>query len=218
MTHHHHEPVDADPGAHWEARYGESEQIWSGRANASTAAVAQTLTPGRALDLGSGEGGDAIWLAEHGWQVMAVDLSSTAVERARAAAVARHVPQDAVTFEAHDLTTWQPPSGHPGFDLVTASFFHSDVALERTEILRRAARWLTPGGHLLLVSHAAPPPWSQHHDHRPMPSPQEELAELDLPSSDFDTVLCEVRRRPAVSPDGEETTLDDGVTLVRRRP
>jgi len=66
--------------------------VWSGRVNAVVSEVASTLVPGDALDLGCGEGGDAIWLAGHGWRVTAVDVSQTAVARARVAGQATGIP------------------------------------------------------------------------------------------------------------------------------
>ena len=73
----------------WEQRYAGAERVWSGRVNATLAAIAGGLEPGRALDLGCGEGGDVIWLAENGWHATGVDLSPTAIDRARTAASAR---------------------------------------------------------------------------------------------------------------------------------
>ena len=69
---------------HWEQHYGERERIWSGRVNVQFAEIVGDLTPGRALDLGCGEGADSVWLAEQGWTVVAVDISDTALGRARA--------------------------------------------------------------------------------------------------------------------------------------
>ena len=69
--------------AEWEERYAGSHKVWSGRVNPTLAAVVEPLVAGRALDLGCGEGADALWLAAHGWQTTGVDVSPTAVERAR---------------------------------------------------------------------------------------------------------------------------------------
>ncbi|MYW72647.1 class I SAM-dependent methyltransferase, partial [Pseudonocardia sp. SID8383] len=66
--------------AFWDAHYDTRPQIWSGDANAALVAEAADLPPGRALDVGCGEGGDAVWLAARGWRVDAVDVSPVAVE------------------------------------------------------------------------------------------------------------------------------------------
>lgn len=79
----------------WEERYRQSERVWSGEPNSAVVAETAGLSPGRALDLGCGEGADAIWLAAHGWNVTGVDVSATAVERARLEAQRRSL--DAVT-------------------------------------------------------------------------------------------------------------------------
>src|SRR3954470_6989189 len=73
--------------AEWDARYGERDgAMWSGRPNGRLVAEVADLAPGRALDVGCGEGADAIWLAQRGWTVTAIDVSAVAVDRARAAA------------------------------------------------------------------------------------------------------------------------------------
>ena len=68
-----------DPSAFWEQRYAGAESIWSGRVNETLAALVGELAPGRSLDLGSGEGGDVIWLAERGWRATGIDLSATQI-------------------------------------------------------------------------------------------------------------------------------------------
>src|SRR5881628_1769817 len=163
----------------WEAHYGERERIWSGRVNAQLPGILADVSPGRALDLGCGEGGDAVWLAENGWQVTAVDVSATVIGRAAAAAEARGV-RDRIVFERHDLSDSFPEGI---FDLVSAQFLHSTVRLERPQILRHAADAIAPGGRLVIVDHAAAPPFSKKvpHDH-PFPTPEEVLTELDLPA------------------------------------
>lgn len=160
------QPTSVDsPADHWERRYSGGEIRWSGNVNESTAAVVRTLDAGDVLELGCGEGGDAVWLAEHGWQVTAVDISPTATARGAEAASDRGV-SSSIEWVAHDLTTWHTDKR---FDLVTASFFHSEVELQRIDILRRAADRLRPGGHLLLVTHvfeteADIPPWARASD------------------------------------------------------
>lgn len=90
---HAHGNADSAPVDFWEERYGSSGQVRSGRVNATTASVVADLeaagvVPGTALDLGCGEGGDALWLARRGWRVTGLDISPTAIGRARDAAVA----------------------------------------------------------------------------------------------------------------------------------
>ncbi len=199
----------------WEERYAASVAVWSGRVNAVLGDIVAELEPGRALDLGCGEGGDAVWLARQGWQVTGVDVSSTAVGRARGAAAASGVA-DRTRFVVVDLADWQDEGG---YDLVAASFLHSPVEFPRTEVLRRAAGSLSRGGHLLVVGHAALPPWADApdgHEHSFL-GPDEELAALSLEPAEWVPVLAETRPREATGPDGERATLEDAVLLVRRR-
>ena len=92
----------------WEQRYAQRPRVWSGSVNTTLAAVARGLVVGTALDLGCGEGGDAIWLARGGWQVTAVDISTTALERARTAAAAAGVPDGRIDWVAADLACMKP--------------------------------------------------------------------------------------------------------------
>ncbi|MCW2512865.1 MAG: Methyltransferase type 11 [Mycobacterium sp.] len=216
MSTHDHRATDPSKSAkeYWDAHYGERERIWSGRVNAHFAEVVAELTPGRVLDLGCGEGGDAAWLAEHGWQVTAVDISETAIARATEEARSRGVA-DRIRFERHDLSDSFPEGT---FDLISAQFLHSTVRLERPQILRNAANAVTPGGHLVIVDHGGMPPWSTKvpHDH-PFPSAEEVIADLDLPSSEWDRVRVEAIDRNATGPDGQQATIQDHVIVLRRR-
>ncbi|MBS3179764.1 MULTISPECIES: class I SAM-dependent methyltransferase [unclassified Pseudoclavibacter] len=235
MTSHHHHASDAsDPSAasgtnaaaaadqpqapteFWEQLYSAKPAVWSGRVNANLASVAGALTPGRALDLGCGEGGDAIWLAQQGWRVTGIDISTVAIDRARAAALTAGIDESLIDFVAGDLETWRPDEP---LDLATASFFQSPVHLPRTQILREAALMLAPGGHLLTVAHAGPPSWvetSEHPAHL-FVHPEREVADLALPADEWEAVVAELRTREVTSPDGEPGTLEDSVVLLRRR-
>ncbi|TCU43783.1 tRNA1(Val) A37 N6-methylase TrmN6 [Curtobacterium sp. PhB25] len=204
----------------WEQRYAERDGIWSGRVNAVLADVAGALptAPGggarRALDLGCGEGGDVVWLAEQGWDALGVDLSVTAIERGSRASVSAGV-EERTAFVAADLATWETAAR---FGLVTASFLQSwPVEIPRAEILRRATGFVAGGGHLLVTAHAAPP-----HDDLPaemreyrFPTPDEDLTALQLDGS-WDVVAAELRPRTATTPDGDPHEVLDSVVLVRR--
>ncbi len=205
------------PAAFWDRRYAERDRIWSGEANQALVAAAAGLRPGRALDLGCGEGGDSVWLARQGWRVTAVDIAATAIVRAKKFAASHAIPDGRITWVVDDLGSWQP--GGP-YDLVSACFLQSPIDFPRTTVLRRAASAVAPGGHLLVVSHAEPPPWAKGHNHarHRFPGPAEELAGLQLPGAGWDTVISEARPRQAFGPDGEEATLRDTVILAYRRP
>ena len=200
----------------WEQHYSAAERVWSGRANATLVDVVHDLPPGTALDLGCGEGGDAVWLALRGWQVTGVDVSRTALQRA-----ARHAEDagvaDRVRTERHDLGASFPDGT---YDLVSAAFLHApaQVELARAAVLRRAAAAVAPGGLLVVVGHATPPPWAppEHAAHVDLPSPQEVLDALQLPEQDWRTERLELVERTATGPQGQTGTLEDSLVVVRR--
>ncbi|PWC06766.1 class I SAM-dependent methyltransferase [Mycetocola zhujimingii] len=209
-----------DPAAFWEARYfstqGDNGGMWSGRVNATVEHEVSGLTPGTALDLGSGEGGDALWLAAHGWDVTAVDISATALAVGAARAAASGLA-DRISWVQADLTTWHPSTE---FDLVTAAFLHSPVELPREDILRRATAAVAPGGRLLVVGHGAFPPGASHdhadnHDAPPLPTPDVVLASLELPAG-WVVETNALVDRPITGRDGTTLTLVDSVLRVRR--
>ncbi|TFD45127.1 class I SAM-dependent methyltransferase [Cryobacterium frigoriphilum] len=235
-THHTHDnttPQDPneDPATFWENRYSGPVPSWSGRANAALEREAAGLTPGTALDLGCGEGGDAIWLARGGWRVTGVDISASALALGEATAVSGGVGESIRWLQA-DLAVWQPDAN---YDLVTAHFLHSPVELPREVILRRAANAVAPGGLLLVVGHAGVPPWAeqahghghedaqnqghdQGHDGSAMPTPEEVLASLNLTMSEWTVVTCALVERSATMPDGSQIALPDSVLSLRRTP
>lgn len=207
----------AERNAHWEARYAEKDRFWSGKVNATLADIVQTLTPGTALDLGCGEGADAVWLAERGWRTTGIDVSASAIARATAAASARGLDDTRLRFLTGDASAHVPAQS---FDLVTSSFLHSwEDDFPRIEILRAVSGAVAPGGRMLVISHAAPPPWAreQHSHPHAMRSPAEELALLALDPAEWHVERAEVVSRATNDPEGNPATLDDGVLLLERR-
>lgn len=204
------------PADFWEERYAGPDRVWSGRVNQVLADVASSLAPGRALDLGCGEGADAIWLARRGWTVTGIDISPSAVRHAAEAARAEGIPEDRIAFVAGDLGTL----GAEGrYDLVTASFLQSPVVLPRTRILRAAAGCVSSGGHLLITSHASGPPWG-HRAEGPGPqfvTPAEDLDALALDPEEWTIRVAQLRPRQILDPHGSPASIDDSVVLVQRR-
>jgi SAM-dependent methyltransferase len=203
-----------DAQEHWEQHYGAPERIWSGRVNARLAEAVEPLRPGRALDLGCGEGADALRLAYRGWRVVAVDVSHTALQRAAADALYRGLERR-IDFQWRDLSDNFPEGT---FDLVAAHYLHSPVRLDREHVLRRAAEAVAAGGLLLIVDHGAAPPWASKlaHDHL-FPGVDEVVASLNLDDNEWERVRVESVLRSAVGPEGQTGTVTDNVILLRRR-
>lgn len=197
----------------WDARYAESHRIWSGNPNAALVRETSDLAPGHALDLGCGEGADAIWLAKRGWRVTATDVSRIALERA-----AEHAKEEGVTdlidWQWHDLGATFPAGT---FDLISAHFLHSHGELDRDAILRTAAANVAPGGVLLVVGHCGFPAWetNPHPDVR-FPAPDEVLAALELPDGQWEVLRSEEHERIQNDPEGRPTTRTDNTLMVRR--
>ena len=135
----------------WDARYAESERIWSGRPNQRLVEEVADLAPGRALDVGCGEGADAVWLAEHGWSVTALDVSEVALARVQEHAAEAGFADRVATLH-HDLMAGGPAPGR--YDLVSAFFFH--VLPEVFEGFYRGLAGLVDSGRDLAGGRAPP--------------------------------------------------------------
>ncbi|MFC7713473.1 SAM-dependent methyltransferase [Nonomuraea recticatena] len=187
--------------------------MWSGDPNAALVREAADLEPGTALDLGCGEGGDAVWLASRGWRVTATDISRVALERAAAHAKQAGVA-DRIDWQQHDLGASFPEGS---FDLVSAHFLHSPGDMPREKILRFAAGAVAPGGVLLIVGHAGFPSWEpEPHPAVHLPTPQEVLESLELPEGQWEVQRCEEYEREQTAPDGRPGTRLDNILRVRR--
>lgn len=212
------EALEAAPtGAaeYWENRYRENGKSWSGRVNAALEREVTGLAPGTALDLGCGEGGDALWLARAGWSVTAVDIAPSAL----AIGAAAQQPGDDIDWVAADLAEWHPTTS---YDLVASSFLHSTVELPRVAILRMAASAVAVGGQLLVVGHSGAPHWARHdgmphtHNESELPAPAALLASLELEAEDWEVVTSALLERPVTAPDGSASSIVDSVLRLRR--
>ncbi|WP_405941683.1 class I SAM-dependent methyltransferase [Streptomyces sp. NBC_00207] len=197
----------------WDERYSESTRIWSGNPNAVLVREVQDLSPGRALDLGCGEGADAVWLARRGWRVTGADISKVALGRAAEHAAEAGV-DELVEWQRHDFTE-SFPDGE--FDLVSACFLHNYGDFPRARVLRTAAAAVAPGGVLLVVGHAGGPSWDpDRHAEIGFPTPDEVLAQLELAEGAWEVLLAEEHVQALDGPDGRPGTRPDNVVKVRR--
>ncbi|MEU6642588.1 class I SAM-dependent methyltransferase [Saccharomonospora sp. NPDC046836] len=197
----------------WDETHAARPAAHDPRPNARLTETVTGLSPGDVLDLGCGDGGDALWLAGRGWHVTAADISAVAVERLAALADA-HGLGDRVTAVRYDLGGAFPQGE---FDLICAHYLHSPFDLDRATVLRSAAHALRQGGRLLVVDHgsAAPWTWNQDHDVR-YPSPREVAADIDLDAATWAVERADTPRRIATGPGGRTAEVIDHVLLIRR--
>jgi SAM-dependent methyltransferase len=197
------------------------EQVWrNGRAAAMRSAPTNPhlvrevadLTPGTVLDAGCGGGAEAIWLAEHGWQVTAADVAHAALAVAADRAAAKGVTER-VRWVRADLSTWVPDAD---YDLVTTHYAHP--AMPQLEFYDRLASWVTPGGTLFVVGHL-------HHDfhgHSDGPPVEASVTAADITArldpGGWEIATARETHRSVPGADGRTTSLHDVVVRARRRP
>ena len=129
----------------WDRLYGEKEWALPLEPNALLLDLVSPLEPGRALDLGAGEGRNTVWLSKRGWRVTAVDFSRVAIEKARRRAEKCGLEPE---FVVADLADFRPTARV--YDLVLSAYVHPEAA-QRTAMFAVAAEAVAPGGHLLVV-------------------------------------------------------------------
>lgn len=194
----------------WDERYSGDGKVWSGDPNPQLVAEVSGLEPGTALDVGSGEGGDVIWLARQGWRVTGADFSANGLARAATHAEEAGVGDrtewwqvDARAFDAEGRT----------WDLVTTHFLHPPDG-GMSAVVASLATAVAPGGHLLVVGHA---PSGRHaqmsESHRRAMFLAADLVPA-LPEG-FEPLVVEQRPR-TVTRDGETIEIDDSTLLARR--
>ena len=191
----------------WDRRYAGRELLWTGEPNRFLVAETAGLRPGRALDIACGEGRNAVWLAEQGWQATGVDFSEVALAKARQLADVRGVQTDWV---APDLVDYRPEPY--AFDLVIV-FYLQVSAAQRHAIVRAAAEAVAPGGTFLLVAHDS----SNLEQGYGGPQESEVLYTAEDVVADLDGLQVERAarvERPVQTPEGERVALDALVRAV----
>jgi SAM-dependent methyltransferase len=202
-----------EPARFWDEHYEKHSPAAEPRVNARLEEIATGLTPGEALDLGCGPGGDTLWLARQGWRVTAVDISGVAIAGLAGRAKSLGLG-DRITAEQHDLAR-SFPAGQ--FDLVSAHYLHTSFDLPRAHVLRTAAQALSPGGRLLVVDHGSIAPWSWNQDQDThFPTPSEIAASLGLDPRRWTVERADAPRRVATGPGGRTAEVVDHVLLIRR--
>lgn len=197
----------------WDERYRSKPKIWSGQPNPQLTAEVSELAPGTALDLGCGEGADAIWLAGCGWTVTGLDVSTVALDRAAAHAREAGVTEH-IEWVQQDLAGWVPERQ---YDLVSAQFLHS--TLQPWEpVLRLAAAAVRVDGTLLIVGHHPDglPPWGTHHEPENYFTADDLVRELGIEAPEWRLDVAETRQRSVTGPDGGAAILADAVLRATR--
>ena len=200
-------PMDSQA---WNRRYEGTELIWTAEPNRFLVQETRDLVPGRALDVGCGEGRNAVWLAEAGWDVTAVDFSDVGLAKGARLADSRGV---FVKWVLADVRSHDPGSG--SFALVIVLYLHLP-APERRSALAHAAAAVAPGGLLLLVGHDSSNLAEGHggpRDPAILFTPDEVAAEL--PGLEIER--AERVRRPVSTQDGEVDAIDALVRATRPR-
>ncbi|GAA1196764.1 class I SAM-dependent methyltransferase [Prauserella alba] len=195
--------------AFWDERYREQQQLFSGNPNGVLVTDTADLAAGQALDVGCGEGGDAVWLATHGWHVTAIDISRVALERA-ARAAQEHGIGERISWVHGDPTAMPPPAG--AFDLVSVHYFPLRLDAGRAAV-RGLLDAVAPGGVLLFVGHDLSGV-DESHDPHAYYQPGQVAELLD---DDWTVENHETRARTTAPPEGTHHTHDVVLRARRRR-
>lgn len=200
----HHSPA-ADE---WDRRYAATPRLFRAEPDETLVELVTPLSPGRAVDFGAGEGRNSLWLASHGWEVTAVDISKEALDRLDRAAASEDLH---VLTIVEDMTTYLAGAQTRGgaFDLVVLAYLHPEPA-QRTELLHAAAQAVAPGGYLFVVGHHR-----LSHGIAGPPDPSRLYTEEDLRQAAHGLEVLHLRQRQGHSDIAEPGT---DVILWARQP
>lgn len=190
----------------WNDMYGRSDRVMSGNPNPVLVQQVTGVKPGRALDVGCGEGDDARWLASEGWSVTAADISSTAIERA-----ATLTENADITWVHENYLQTSPPA--QSFDLVAMHYFALPKADGPTAALGIAGS-VAPGGTLLIVNHAV----VEGHEWNGIRSSDyyEPHGIAELLGADWTVEIDETRPRTTAAPAGSGHSHDTVMKATRK--
>lgn len=206
-------PPETDEERHvdsaaWDARYAQHDLVWSATPNQFVVEHTAGLAPGRALDVASGEGRNAVWLARQGWDVVGVDFSPVAVDKARRLAAANGVE---VAFHVGDVT--EPGDVTGRFDLVVVAYLHL-AAAPMAATLRRLAGAVEVGGRIVVVGHHVDNP-DRGHGGPPDRAVLHDPGVVAAALVGLEVSVAQERARAVVTDDGERTAIDSVVVATR---
>lgn len=195
-------PSDPHSAAGWDARYSEADRLWTADVNPALVAETVDLPTGTALDVGSGEGADARWLADRGWQVTAIDISQVAIDRAR-----EIDPRPEITWIRADLRS----DDIPGTDFGLVALHYFPITKTDAGVARKLVKAVGVGGTLLVVAHAPDGVRAHGFDPDEYVQPSDFTEMLD---ENWEIVTDETRERGRAASGGHHT--HDVVLRARR--
>lgn len=205
--------TNMDPQDFWDNLYKSRIGPSNGEPTATLERLVTGRPPGAALDLGCARGDDVVWLAKQGWVAMGVDISSAALDLARANAAQAGVAAQ-TRFERRDLAL-EFPTG--AFDLVSATFLQTPFEFPRIKVLQKAAGAVRTGGMLLISAHQRVAPWSWGDPDRHLPDGPQRYAELEISPYEWTEVFVGSLERSAAGPEGQTAQVIDAVVALERR-
>lgn len=194
----------------WDERYRDKGLLWTAEPNRFLVEAVAGLDPAAALDLAAGEGRNAVWLAQQGWRVEAVDFSEVALDKGRELAHRAGVDVD---FTQVDLLDWRPATGK--YDLVVIAYLHIP-SNDRRRVWRAAARAVGPAGRLVIIGHDLDNLERGHGGPQSLDVLYGAAEAADIVADALDVVRAEQVIRELETDEGVRQAIDNIVVGVRR--